>query len=70
MLVQRQLMDTLGKLGLSEIDATGAFDPNFHEAVMQEKAEGRQSGEILAVFQKGYRVGDKIVRHSMVKVAE
>lgn len=69
-LVQRQLMDTLGKLGLSEIDATGAFDPNFHEAVMQEKAEGRQSGEILAVFQKGYRVGDKIVRHSMVKVAE
>ena len=69
-LVQRQLMDTLGKLGLSEIDATGTFDPNFHEAVMQEKAEGRQSGEILAVFQKGYRVGDKIVRHSMVKVAE
>ena len=57
-------------LVLSEIDATGAFDPNFHEAVMQEKAEGRQSGEILAVFQKGYRVGDKIVRHSMVKVAE
>ena len=41
-LVHRQLMDSLQKLGLSEIEAEGKFDPNVHEAVMQEKAEGRE----------------------------
>lgn len=69
-LVHRQLIEALQKMGMSEIDAAGKFDPNVHEAVMQEAAEGRESGEITAVFQKGYRVGDRIIRHSMVKVAE
>ena len=69
-LVQRQLLDVLHKMDLTEIDASGKFDPALHEAVMQEAAEGRESGEIIAVFQKGYRVGDRIIRHSMVKVAE
>ena len=69
-LVQRQLLDVLHKMDLTEIDASGKFDPALHEAVMQEAVEGRESGEIIAVFQKGYRVGDRIIRHSMVKVAE
>lgn len=69
-LVQRQLMETLGKCGLKEIPAEGMFDPNLHEAVMQEAAEGAESGVILAVFQKGYQVNDRIIRHSMVKVAQ
>lgn len=69
-LVYRQFVETLQKLDLSEIEATGKFDPNLHEAVMQEAVEGKESGEIIAVFQKGYRVGDRIIRHSMVKVAE
>jgi len=69
-LVHRQLLDTLQKLGMSEIEADGKFDPNVHEAVMQEAADGKESGDILAVFQKGYRVGDRIIRHSMVKVAQ
>lgn len=69
-LVQRQLLDALKKLGLCVIEADGQFDPNEHEAVMSEKADGKESGEILQVLQKGYRVGDKIVRHCMVKVAE
>ena len=69
-LVQKQLLDELSKLGMQEIEADGKFDPNLHNAVMQEKAEGKESGDILAVFQKGYRVGDRIIRHSMVKVAE
>ena len=69
-LVHKQLMDALHKQGLSEIEADGKFDPNLHNAVMQEKVEGKESGEILAVFLKGYRVGDKIIRHTMVKVAE
>lgn len=69
-MVHRQLLETLQKMELSEIDASGMFDPAMHEAVMQEAAEGKESGEILAVFQKGYRVGDRIIRHSMVKVAQ
>ena len=69
-LVQRQLMETLGKCGLKEIPAEGMFDPNLHEAVMQEAAEGAESGAILAVFQMGYQVNDRIIRHSMVKVAQ
>ena len=69
-LVQRQLMETLGKCGLKEIPAEGMFDPNLHEAVMQEAAEGAESGAILAVFQKGSQVNDRIIRHSMVKVAQ
>ena len=55
---------------LKEIPAEGMFDPNLHEAVMQEAAEGAESGAILAVFQKGYQVNDRIIRHSMVKVAQ
>lgn len=69
-LVYRQLLETLQKMGMSEIDTTGKFDPNIHEAVMQEAVDGMESGAIIAVFQKGYRVGDRIIRHSMVKVAE
>ena len=69
-LVHRQLLDTLHKLGMEEVETDGKFDPNLHNAVMQEKVEGKESGDILAVFQKGYRVGDRIIRYSMVKVAE
>lgn len=69
-LVQRQLLDAMTKLGLEEVDASGAFDPNLHEAVMREKADDKTSGQVLEVLQKGYRVGDKIIRHAMVKVAE
>lgn len=66
----RQLHEEFEKLGLSVIESEGMFDPVVHEAVMQEAVEGKESGEILAVLQKGYRVGDRIIRHSMVKVAE
>lgn len=69
-LVYRTLLDALEKLGFKEIDAGGMFDANLHNAVMQEAAEGKASGEILEVLQKGYAVGDKILRYSMVKVAE
>lgn len=70
MLVHRKLTETLQKQGLSEVETDGEFDPNLHNAVMAEAAEGVEKGKILAVFQKGYRVKDKIVRHSMVKVSE
>ena len=70
LLVQRQLLDSLKKLGLEEVEATGQFDPNMHEAVLREKVKGKASGEVVEVLQKGYRVGEKVLRHTMVKVAE
>ena len=66
----RQLHELLAKEGLAPIEEETVFDPNLHDAVMQEKVEGHKSGEILMVLQKGYRVKDKIIRHTMVKVAE
>ena len=69
-MVQRQMLDSLKKLGLEEIENDCKFDPTKHEAVMREKVEGKESGEIVVVFQKGYRMGDRVIRHCMVKVAE
>ena len=69
-LVHRKLTETLQKQGLCEVETDGDFDPNLHNAVMAEAVEGVEKGKIIAVFQKGYRVKDKIVRHSMVKVSE
>ncbi len=58
------------KLGITEIEAEGQpFDPELHNAVMQKPAEGAESGTITLVMQKGYKLGDKVVRHAMVAVA-
>ncbi len=69
-LVSKQLYETLYKAGLEEIKAEGQFDPELHDAVMQEESEEKESGEIIDVFQKGYKVKNRIIRHSMVKVAK
>ncbi|MEN6635578.1 MAG: nucleotide exchange factor GrpE [Clostridiaceae bacterium] len=69
-MVQRQMLDSLKKLGLEVIEDDCKFDPNKHEAVMREKVDGKESGDIVVVFQKGYRMGDRVIRHCMVKVAE
>lgn len=69
-LVHKQLLGILEKNGLEEIPADGMFDADLHNAVMQDEAEGVESGMITAVFQKGYKVKDRIIRHSMVKVAK
>ncbi len=69
-MVQRQMLDSLKKLGLEEVESDCVFDPGKHEAVMREKVDGKESGDIVVVFQKGYRMGDRIIRHCMVKVAE
>lgn len=57
------------KLGVEEIDATGEFDPNFHNAVMHIEDESLEKNVVAEVFQKGYKKDDKIIRHTMVKVA-
>ncbi len=69
-LVHKKLADILHKEGLTEIPSDGAFDPELHNAVMTEAVDGMESGHIVQTFQKGYKVKDKIVRHSMVKVSE
>ncbi len=69
-LVLRQFMEALHKLGLEEIEAENApFDPNVHNAVMREDAEGVEPDTVTAVFQKGYRLGERVLRPAMVKVA-
>ncbi|MDO4568125.1 MAG: nucleotide exchange factor GrpE [Clostridia bacterium] len=68
-LVYRRLTDELAKLGVREIPTDGGFDPNLHEAVMREESE-QESGSIIQVLRKGYMINDRIIRHSMVKVAE
>ena len=57
------------KLGVEEIDATGEFDPKYHQAVMHVQDENLEANSIAEVFQKGYKKGDKIIRHTVVKVA-
>ena len=69
-LVHRQLAETLRKEGLEEVPTDGMFDPHVHEALLAQPAEGRESGEILDVVQKGYRLGDRVLRPARVVVAE
>ncbi len=66
----RQLMDLLKSQGLEEIPAEGApFDPEIHNAVMREDADGVEPDTVTEVYQKGYRLGNRVLRPSMVKVA-
>lgn len=69
-LVHKKFAEILKKEGLEEIPSDGAFDPELHNAVMTEAVEGLESGNIVQTFQKGYKVKEKIIRHSMVKVSE
>lgn len=69
-MIMRQLEDSFKALGVEEIDTSGPFDPNLHDAVMQVEAEGVNPGDVAEVLQKGYRMGDKILRHAMVKVGK
>lgn len=61
--------DSFGKLGVEEIDASGEFDPNLHNAVMHIEDENLGKNVVAEVFQKGYKKDEKIIRHTMVKVA-
>ena len=68
--IYASFIEGIGKLGVKEIPAKGEkFDPELHNAVMHVEDETLGEGEIIEVFQKGYIMGDKVVRHSMVKVA-
>ncbi len=69
-LIQKQVYETLSKLGLEEIKAVGEeFDPNFHEAVMQTPTSEHKEHTVIAELRKGYKYGDKVLRPTMVNVA-
>ena len=69
-LIFKQLKDVLTDAGVAEIEAENAmFDPNYHNAVMMEDTDKVESGMVSEVLQKGYTLNGKVVRPSMVKVA-
>ncbi|MFW6006379.1 MAG: nucleotide exchange factor GrpE [Bacillota bacterium] len=70
-MIYKQLLNSLKQQGLEIIDTEDKeFDPKYHEAIMQIKAEDKQSGMIVEELQKGYIFCDKVIRPAMVKVAE
>lgn len=69
-MIKNQFYETLTKLGLEEIEAKGCeFNPELHEAVMHIEDEGYKEKEVVEVLRKGYKFKDRVIRHSMVKVA-
>ena len=69
-MIENSLKDIFTALSVEAIGEIGEkFDPNFHNAVMHEESEELGENEISAVFQKGFKIGDKVIRCAMVKVA-
>jgi molecular chaperone GrpE len=70
-LILRQLIDMLRKRGVTPIEALGAdFDPRFHQAVSQDTSDAHRDGEVMEELQRGYMLGDRLLRPAMVKVAK
>ena len=67
-LVHRELAAALQREGLSEIDTDGQFDPHVHEALLSQPSDARE-GSVIEVVQKGYKLGDRVVRPARVVVA-
>ena len=70
-MIHKQFMESLANEGVEAIEAEGQpFDPNFHQAVMQEEVEGVEAGVVLLEMQKGYKLKDRVIRPAMVKVSQ
>lgn len=70
-MVYNQLLEAAKKEGLEEIEAVGKeFDPNFHQAVMQVEDENHESNIVVEELQKGYKLKDRVLRPTMVKVSQ
>jgi molecular chaperone GrpE len=67
-LVQRELADALEREGLAEIETNGVFDPHVHEALLSQPSDAEE-GSVIEVVQKGYTLGDRVVRPARVVVA-
>jgi molecular chaperone GrpE len=70
-IIHRALLDLLRKRGVTAIDTVGTdFDPHIHQAVSYEDAPDKRDGEVIEEFRRGYRLGDRLLRPAMVKVAK
>ena len=70
-LIARKFQNILENEGVKKIEAMGMeFDPNFHEAVSHEPADGVQSGHVIGVVQNGYTIGERVIRPALVRVAQ
>lgn len=70
-MINKQFIESLTKHGLKQIDALGKeFDPNFHEALAQQPAEGKKEMEVIQVHQSGYTLNDRLLRPAKVIVAK
>ena len=69
-LVEKSLRSALAKEGLVEIATDGPFDPHVHEALVAQRRADAEPGSVLEVVQRGYRLGDRVVRPARVIVAE
>ena len=69
-LVHRSLASLLERQGVKEIATEGKFDPHVHEALLAQPSEEKEQGDVLDVIQKGYTLGDRVVRPARVIVVE
>lgn len=70
-LIRKHVLDVLKRRGVEPIDVVGEmFDPSWHEAIAHEPANGRPDGQITEEVRRGYRIGQKLLRPAMVKVAK
>jgi molecular chaperone GrpE len=70
-LIHKQMLDMLRKRGVTPVEALGAdFDPNVHQAVIHEVSSAHREGEVMQELQRGYRLGERLLRPAMVKVAK
>jgi molecular chaperone GrpE len=69
-LIHKQLLDILRKKGVTQIESLGTdFDPHIHQAVTQEVSDAHREGEVMQELARGYKLGDRLLRPAMVKVA-
>jgi molecular chaperone GrpE len=70
-IIRKQFVDMLRRRGVEPLEVVGQdFDPAWHEAIANEPADGRRDGEITAEIRRGYRIGQRLIRPAMVKVAK
>ena len=66
----RQLIQTLERYGVKQVDTSGTFDPNLHQAIAEVPGNGKPGGTIVDVMQTGYMIGERLLRPAMVTVAK
>jgi molecular chaperone GrpE len=69
-IIQKNAQKTLKELGVEEVDCSGEFDPELHEALVQVESDKHKEGDVVSVLNKGYKFKESILRHAKVSVAK